>query len=90
MSGVLTIDADGVRAVANALGEMEGRLHQETDQLEAAYARLQSALQYEDFEVGAQVQRALAYLQDVVQAGVDSPEAVADGSGRCAAHGKRY
>lgn len=67
MPGPLTIDADAVWRVAGALGETVAQLNQETDQLTAAYARLQSAVQYSAIGAGDQLQQAIFQLQDVMQ-----------------------
>ncbi len=61
----LTIDADGVRAVANALGSIDSQLKNNTEQLTGQLSTLRSAVQYEEFGATTQLQQALNQLSSI-------------------------
>lgn len=67
MAGKLTIDADGVRTVASALGTIDAQLKNDADQLTWNLSSLDSVLQYSDIGITTQLRQALNSLNQVSQ-----------------------
>src|SRR5690348_4615307 len=67
MPGMLTIDADEVRSVANALGNIESQLKNDTEQITWQLSTLEAALQYTEVGVSAHIRQAITQLSEVTQ-----------------------
>jgi hypothetical protein len=67
MPGMLTIDADEVRAVANALGRIETELKNDGEQMTWQLSTLEAALQYAEVGVSTHLRQAITQLSEVAQ-----------------------
>lgn len=67
MPGRLTIDAEGVRTVAGALGNIDTQLKNDAEQLTWNLSVLDSALQYSEIGITTQLRQALNNLNQVSQ-----------------------
>lgn len=67
MAGRLTIDAEGVRTVAGALGDLDTQLKNDVDQLTWNLSVLDSVLQYSEIGITTQLRQALNGLNQVSQ-----------------------
>jgi pimeloyl-ACP methyl ester carboxylesterase len=65
MSGMLTIDADAVRAVASALGYIQSQLKNDAEQLTWQLSTLEAALQYAEVGVSPHVRQAITEFDSV-------------------------
>jgi hypothetical protein len=67
MPGMLTIDADEVRTVANGLGNIASQLKNDADQAMWQLSTLDAALQYAENEASTQIRQAATQLNEVMQ-----------------------
>src|SRR5690349_19954301 len=67
MPGMLTIDAEEVRSVANGLGNIESQLKSDTEQIAWQLTTLEAALQYTDVGVSGQIRQAITQMNEVTQ-----------------------
>lgn len=67
MPGMLTIDAEEVRSVANGLGSIESQLKSDTEQIAWQLTTLEAALQYTDVGVSGQIRQAITQMNEVTQ-----------------------
>ncbi len=65
MPGTLTIDADGVRAVANALGSIDSQIKSDAEQLSGQLSALDAALNYADIGANTQLRQAINILNQI-------------------------